>query len=124
MSLCRFTDARTPPPDPARIEIMNTQTAVPKTYRNPLITVTAIAFVLLLVIGGVVALNAHESLTSFSWDGPGVDVDAKQRQEKIGQALALASLIPGSIFVILCGVRHEINRVLASRTLEAPVDHR
>jgi hypothetical protein len=95
---------------------MDTQSARPNTYRNPFIVLMAIAFVLLLVSGGLLAMSAHEWLSHVTWDGE--DVAAKRQQENVGQALALASLIPGSIFVILCGVRHEINRVLAVR---APV---
>jgi hypothetical protein len=99
---------------------VSTRTASPKTYQNPCITLMAIAFVLLLAIGGLLALEAHDALSQYAWNGEGIDdVDAKQRQEKVGQRLALASLIPGSIFVILSGVRHEINRVLAARTPEA-----
>jgi hypothetical protein len=89
---------------------MDTRIA-PNMYRNPVITLMAIAFVLLLASGGLLAIAAHDSLSQVTLGGN--DVDVKRHQENIGQALALASLIPGSIFVILCGVRHETNRVLA-----------
>lgn len=96
---------------------MDAQIARPNTYQNPVITLMAIVFVLLLVSGGLLAVSAHDWLSHVTWDGD--DVDTKRHQENIGEALALASLIPGSIFVILCGVRHETNRVLALLAPEA-----
>jgi hypothetical protein len=96
---------------------MDTRIVRPNSYQNPVITLMAIASVLLLVSGGLLAISAHDWLSHVTWDGD--DVDAKRHQQNIGQALALASLIPGSIFVILCGVRHETNRVLGLLAPEA-----
>lgn len=104
---------------------MDTQTAQPKTYQNPVISLMVIVFVLLLVVGGLVAWSAHEWLShaQASWDAVAVDaVDARRHRETIGRALALASVIPASIFVILCGVRHETNRVLAVLAPEAQIN--
>lgn len=102
-----------PPVTPACQHDHMEQTVAPDTRsedHNPWIILTLSIGLGLFVIGGIIALQAHNFLENVTWDGD--DVDAKRHQEHVGQALLAVSALSLLVCTVLVGVRYETNRVL------------